>query len=198
MSKGGAADESAVQKPQEVMSAAKLDEIVAYRFRLGTEDVAWELAASNRTDQSGRFLVVGVTPESESRPRAAQPIQLDPGQTKTLSAANLKWPDFQWVYVEASRRIQLRLVREGEPTAVLALPNMTSETVCDIVSEQRLGEVSPSDAERAVRVLGAGSQGESVLRIGEDSRTVMERVPESTRQTNRPRIFVITPLKPRS
>jgi len=168
---------------------------MSYRFRLGETDASFALVVTNDTDQAGHFLIFGATPESQSKTRALQPVQLDPGQTKTLPADALKWTEFQWVYCEASRRVQLRLVRDSEPDG-LRIPNMRPEKVYDIVSEQRLGEVGPSDSSREMQLLGAGLSVGSVLGIREDPRIGATRVPEVARRTASPKIYIIGPGKP--
>jgi hypothetical protein len=107
----------------------------------------------------------------------------------------LKWTESQWVYCEASRRIQLRLVRDSQPGG-LQIPSMRPETVYDIVSEQRLGEVGLSDSSREMQLLGAEPSARSVLGSREDPRIGAARVPEIAGRTASPRIYIIGPGKP--
>ena len=59
------------------------------------------------------------------------------------------------MYVLASRRIELRLVRKGAPNGI-AIQLTSHGTVYDVASEQRLREIdSDDDFERSISLLGS-------------------------------------------
>jgi hypothetical protein len=182
----------AVQAPDVVPDP---DELIAYRFRLAAPDGDYSLVASNRTDKPAKFFLRGLTPELEKLVQNVPRTQVDPGQTLTMPAAELRWPDFQAVYVEASRRVELRLVRTGSPEN-LVIPLTPRNTLYDVVDEQRLGETLSGDFDQTISLLGSSDVAMIVLRAYDDPRVASMRLVEKV-PPGRARIFLIVPLRPK-
>ena len=180
-----------IQQPQE--AAPDLNELIAYRFRLGAADASYSLVVVNKTAQPGRFLYRGLTRELESIPQNTSPARVDPGQTITVPATDLRWPNFECLYVEASRHVELRLARDGESDG-LAIPLIGRETLYDVLSEQRLGEIEFSEFDQIVTWLGTKSALPFVLKADENLRATVRRLSEKVQPTGA-KIFLVTPLK---
>ena len=170
-------------------------ELITYLFRLGATDASYSLVAANTTDQPGRFFYRGLTPALESQTPNTPPTRIDPGHTVTVPATDLHWADFQCVYIEASRRIELRLVRVGD-TDSLSIPLSSGDRLYDVASESRLGELDNSEFSKTIRLLG--TKGAIPLLVNaHDSLTAaaVSLAPKS--RPDRTKMFRVIPGRPR-
>jgi hypothetical protein len=192
--KDAPATSAVIQHPTEGGRIPSPDELISYRFRLAAEDANFNLVALNRTNEPGKFLFQGLTSESVSRPTSIQPREIGAGQSITVSAGDLNWLAFQCMYVLASRRIELRLVRSDAPNSI-AVPLTRRGTLYDVVSEQRLGEIdSDADFERSISLLGNKSNPNDVVVVKphENLLTITAQALAKDQPADPPRIFLVS------
>jgi hypothetical protein len=166
-------------------------ELITYRFRLGDTDASYSLAAVNKTDQPRSFFYKGMTPELGSQTHNSMPIRVDPGHTVTVPATDLRWPDFQYVYVEASRRIELRLVRTGD-TDFVSIPLSSRDRLYDVASESRLGELDNSEFDQTLSLLGSKGDLPLLMKAHDSLPAAVARLNPKPRQ-DRPKMFLVIP-----
>src|ERR1035438_56236 len=144
--KDAPATSAVIQHPTEGGRIPSPDELISYRFRLAAEDANFNLVALNRTNEPGKFLFQGLTSESVWPPTSIQPREIGAGQSITVSAGDLNWLAFQCMYVLASRRIELRLVRSDAPNSI-AVPLTGRPTLYTITAQARAKD-QPADPPR--------------------------------------------------
>jgi hypothetical protein len=183
-----AAENVAPEAPRELVPEAGADQLISYRFRLGSAEAKYSLLAVNPTDKPGTLFYRGLTPKSEGTPYVPELKSVPPGGAIQTSATELNWPEYPIVYVEASRRIQLQLA--GDRADPVAISISDRETLYDIVSQQRIDEILPSDADQTISILGAGVNTRETIAASEDVRPRALSLAQKAR-SDRPPVFVI-------
>lgn len=138
-----------------------LDEIITLRFRLGAQWQGYSIAAINETGQAGQFFLRGLTLEQESKPHSMEPRRVDAKSRIVVGSADIHWPEIDYVYVEASRRLRIELLPPDGGQGVIRIPQRSGREY-EIVDESRLPEVPSSDFEQEVSILGLEGDAKSI------------------------------------